>query len=269
MTNEHEVTLDKIEANVEKKGCVNQFFTGFFMPFKALKLFLFKPKYWHYLALPLGINILIYGILAFLCWLYIFPVINNFIATPDPDSYWQWLYTIWNFVAGFITIILYGITIVFGFSLLFFVVAAPFADLLAERIEADIYNYEIKVNGFKEYLRLFTVSIYDGIVLNIKILIVTILFFPLTFIPIIGFLPLFIVSSYFYGTAFLVFSSEHHRVRQKEFLKKMKENFWLCLGLGLCLYLSNYIPLLPIIIYPAGVIAGTMIFNEYLTNKKQ
>ena len=262
--NDKNLAIVKNNNNSDKMGALKKFLAGFFMPFKAMAMFMFKPKYWHYMAIPLSINLFIYGVIGILCFIYLTPAIKSLFSEPAPDVWYHFLYTIWQWIAISLSIVIYGTTVALSFSLLFFIVAAPFADMLAEKIEVDVYNYETKINGIKEYIKLFMNSIYDGVKLNIKVILVTIPLFLLTFIPIVGFLPLFIVSSYFYGSTFLVFSSEHHRVRHKEFLKKMKENRSLCLGLGVCLYLSNYIPLLPVIVYPAGVIAGTMIFNEYL-----
>ena len=264
MENNKNISGNEEITLTNKISAMKKFFAGFFMPFKAMTMFMFKPKYWHYMAIPLSINLFIYGVIGILCFMYLPSTIRELFSEPSPEVWYHFVYTIWTWIAMALTIVIYGTAIAFSFSLLFFIIAAPFADMLAEKIEFEIYNHEIKINGIKEYIKLFSASIYDGILLNIKIILVTIALFPLTFIPVIGFLPLFIVSSYFYGSTFLVFSSEHHRVRHKDFFKKMKENRPLCLGLGVCLYLSNYIPLLPIIIYPAGVIAGTMIFNEYL-----
>ncbi|UDQ98975.1 EI24 domain-containing protein [Lentisphaerota bacterium WC36G] len=258
------VSADNNEANFNKLNMIQKFLKGFFMPFKTMFMFMFKPRYWHYFAIPLTINIVIYFVVSLLCYFYVFPFIDSLFSEPNPDAWYYFVYRIWNWIAAILTVVIFGFSIAFSFSMLFFIVAAPFADMLAEKIESDVYGLEPPKYTFLTYLKLFAISIYDGLILNLKIFCATAVLFPFSFIPVVGFVPMFIASSYFYGVTFLSFSSEHHQVRHKEFLQKMKENRSLCLGLGLCLYLSNYIPLLPIIVYPAGVIAGTIVFNEYL-----
>ena len=245
---------------------LKDFVTGIAVVFKAFGIFVSNTAYWKSLALPVAISTLIYATIVFCSFYWLFPAAEALIPAPAADSgFLAFLYKIWQFIVGAGVVMLCGGIIAVSYSMLFFVLAGPFADRLAERIEFERYGIEPPRESLRSMAKLILVSIYDGLELNCKVILATsVIFIFAFFLPVVGYPLLFVVNGYFYGIAFMVFSAEHHRVRHKEFMAMVKQRRALCAGFGMLVFLSTYVPLLPIIVYQVGVIAGVILFNEKL-----
>jgi Uncharacterized protein involved in cysteine biosynthesis len=94
----------------------------------------------------------------------------------------------------------------------------------------------------------------------VKQLFFSILCLPFLLVPIIGFLPLFLVGSYFAGFGYVdtAMARNFLRARHKKVLSRNR--FWKILGLGVTMQILFFIPLLGLLLLPVGVTAGTLVY---------
>lgn len=103
---------------------------GLLLPFQGLRL-VFSPGYRRYVMVPLLLNILIFGLLAWLGGLYF----DDFMGHHLPEDGWlSWLRPLlWVVFA-----LAYAMIMFYGFTVLANLIASPFNGVLAARIEAAL-----------------------------------------------------------------------------------------------------------------------------------
>ena len=107
-------------------------------------------------------------------------------------------------------------------------------------------------------------------------LVLTILIFILSFIPIIGWtfsILLFFISAYFYGFSFLDYAIERKRLNIKESVQFMRNNKGIVVANGFVFSLCLIIPFFGILFSSfaaiISVIAGTLAVNEIWEKEKR
>ncbi len=103
---------------------------GFVMPLQGLRL-IFRPGFRRYVIVPLLLNIVIFGLLAWLGVHYFEDFMNHYL--PE-DSWWSYLRPLlWVVFA-----LAYAMTLFYGFTILANLVASPFNSILAAKIEETL-----------------------------------------------------------------------------------------------------------------------------------
>lgn len=100
-----------------------------FAPFGALRYLLLRPRHWPLLAAPFAINLLLFTFIFWLGW--------SWVAAPvaaRAEGYAAFLGSIASVVMGLIVLVISGLTS----FLLLSPIAAPFYDILSERIEREM-----------------------------------------------------------------------------------------------------------------------------------
>ncbi len=242
------------------------FLTGLLIPFKALGVFFVRPKYWTYALVPTIISLVCYVIIGLLGWYYLKPYIDSLLpAAVDASGWLESLKLIARWLL-YIAMSLAAITVfLITFTSLFMVIAAPFIDQLAVRYEKDFYNLDFVCTGFKHYIHYNWTSMINSARVGIIILVLTIVFIIFNLIaPGVGYILSALVIGYYFGVSFLIFSSEHRRVKYRDFKANLKGSKGLITGMGVVIYIMMFIPFLPVIFLPVSVIAGTIVYNDYI-----
>lgn len=104
--------------------------SGFFLPFQGLILIV-SPGLRRFVLIPLLINLVIFAALAFAGAHYFEAVINAWLPDSSWLAYLRWL--VWLLFA-----LTYAVILIFGFTLLANLIAAPFNSLLAARVEEKL-----------------------------------------------------------------------------------------------------------------------------------
>jgi CysZ protein len=232
--------------------------------FKAVGL-LKQKRYLKHALVSMIFNVIAYIIIFYLIFYYINPLINSIFPHQISNAWLYYLAKIADYLIKIVTYLIFVVILIFSFNSLFFAIAAPYLDFLVTSVEKNLYNYSVERNGVKGVVKSCYNSFWNGIWLTVKSIFWTLLFFPLTFIiPVVGFLPSTLVLSYYFGLSFLIYSAEHRNYSLKELKKVMRGNKVKTLGMGLVVYFVMFIPFAAIIFVPAGIIAGTMLYNEYI-----
>ena len=239
------------------KKIFRQFGTGFKSYGTALT-FIFQNGLWYYFTFPLLFNLLVFfggiSLVNSATDLSIDWAVNQFNSL-DASGFWgtllEWSkeslgWAIWIVfkIAFFYIFLLFG-----GYISL--IVLSPVLAFLSEKTEAIITGKKLKFDLYQ-----FTRDIIRAILLVIRNMCIqslwVILFFIISFIPVIGWFVSFfgnlIISSYFYGFSFMDYTNERRRLNIKQSILHIKENKGLATGTGSIFVLCFLIPFLGSII---------------------
>ena len=101
--------------------------SGFLLPFQGLRM-VFRPGFRRYVFIPLLLNILIFGLLAWVGTAYFDDFMGHYL--PE-DSWWSYLRPLLWIVFA----LTYAMIMFYGFTVLANLIASPFNGILAARIE--------------------------------------------------------------------------------------------------------------------------------------
>ncbi|HHI76337.1 MAG TPA: sulfate transporter CysZ [Gammaproteobacteria bacterium] len=103
---------------------------GLLLPLQGLRL-VFRPGFRRYVMVPLLLNILVFGLLAWLGSHYFEGFMNHYL--PE-DSWWGYLRPL----AWLVFALAYAMMLFYGFTVLANLIASPFNSLLAAKIEEHL-----------------------------------------------------------------------------------------------------------------------------------
>lgn len=215
---------------------------SFLTPFQAVKFILVNKKIWHYIAIPIVINVLTFSVLGTLAIWWLFSYFENI--------FWQ----------IFLAIIIFVIVIAL-ITMMANIFAAPFNELLSHRTEELLKGRKIKEKG--HVLK----SIGQEIIIFFVFIIVQIILFFLNFIPGIGTILYILINiillSYFYCFQYMDYTMDRHNIpffrRWKVIFQKPWPSFWFGFAAGI----GMIIPLVNLFWIPVCVVAGTMLYSKY------
>lgn len=237
---------------------------GLTLPFRAARFLLFTQGLKRYAILPLIANIILY-ILAVSVFLYFLWNWNMY------EVNWQflgpvggWLSRAVNWMGWLVKLVVAMLAVgaaFFTFTAVGMALASPLNDILSEKVEATYIGGKEKM---EKPLR-FTVkaalrSVGDSLGTLGKQLFFTLLTLPFLFIPLVGFIPLFLVGGYFaaYGYLDSAMARNFLRPRHKQLL--VDGRFWEVLGFGVMMQALFVIPFLGMLLMPVGVTGGTLLY---------
>lgn len=183
------------------------------------------------------------------------------------------------FLSGLLTGVLGGVVwlllkVMFFFMFAFWggyitlILLSPLFAYLSERTEEIISGKKYPFNP-DQFMR----DIVRGILISFRNLFIQtgwmILFFILGFIPVVGWfgaLVLFIISAYFYGFAFIDYTSERRKMKIRDSVQFVRSNKWLAIANGTIFSLFLILPFCGVLFSGfaaiVSVVAATMAVNE-------
>ncbi len=103
---------------------------GFFYPFRGFGFLGRHPKLLAYVAVPVGVNTLLYGVLTWLGVRWYGQLADRYLPAGDA---WYWVAL--HFVLGVLAAVVLFFVMVYTFTLVGNLLLAPFNDLLSEKVE--------------------------------------------------------------------------------------------------------------------------------------
>jgi len=228
-----------------------------------------------------------------LAWFFLFPILLNIILfwvgweyigdlSQQSQTYLkEWLdlenADFWGSaflkatIGGFIWIV---------FKILFFLIFAYFGGYIIIILMSPVFSYlserteKLKTgNDYPFEIKQFLKDIIRGVFIAVRNLIIelvlTVLMFILSFIPIIGWAAaifLFFISAYFYGFSFLDYAIERKKMSIKQSVQFMRENKGIVIANGFVFSLCLIIPFCGVSFSSfaaiISVVAGTLAVNE-------
>jgi len=247
---------------------MTQLARGLAAPVRAANLLLLSRGVKRYAVLPLLANAVIYAMV-----MIVFIVL---IAHWQPQvgawEFWgptgRWLASAINFTLGPLKWIVAIPTLLvfcyFTFTMVGLVIAAPFNDMLSARVERAICHpregeerLPLMMTG-----RLMALTMWDSLVIVARQLLWTIATLPFLVIPIVGFIPFFLVTAHFTGLGYFDTSMARNNLRNRHKTPVLRVHRMELLGLGAVMELLFMIPFVGLLLLPLGVTAGTILYCE-------
>ncbi len=237
---------------------------GLTLPFRGARFLLANKGVKRYAVLPLIANVILYGI-ALTVFIYFLWNWNIYEVTWDfLGPVGRWLSHVVNWMGWLIKFVIAMVALAaafFTFTAVGMALASPLNDMLSEKTEAMIVGGVERVDmPFRFTVRAALLSFGDSLWNLIKQLCYTIIVLPFLFIPVVGFIPLFLVGGYFAGFGFLDSSMARNFLRPRHKNLLASERFWEILGFGACMQALFAIPFVGMLLMPVGVVAGTILY---------
>ncbi|MEJ2718419.1 MAG: sulfate transporter CysZ [Deltaproteobacteria bacterium] len=215
---------------------------------------------WKYAIAPMAISTVVLGLSYYLLYHSFTALIHGIMGD---GWYWQVLYYLVVIVAALLLLVVFF----FIFTLLASAVAAPFNDLISEKTE------QLVTGNFSETPFSFLQLLKDsarGIVHSLRILgiYLALLVVALVLLLIPGFGgPLFtaatvLLSSYMLAYEYLGYPMDRRRFSFREKRAFLRSRFKASMGFGLGNLAAISIPVINLMVIPAAVVGGTLLFLE-------
>lgn len=221
---------------------------------------LLHPELRLYAIIPLLINSLVFGGLF---W-WSLQIIGNLIgravnALPEWLDWLSWI--MWPLM-----VLLVLVVIMYTFSVLANLLAAPFNGLLAEKAEALFSgtapnSKETVLGACKQLPRIFMKELHK-LGFQLKWLIVLLV---LTFIPglnVIAPLCWFCFSAWMTALEYCDYPMDNHQQSFPQVRAAVSSHRWPCFSFGALVMLANMVPLLNLLVMPAAVCGATLLWVE-------
>ena len=250
---------------------VQNFLSGFMLPLKGAKLLLSTKRTKRWAVMPLIVNFIIYIlIISTFVWLI------SLIKIPDISwDFWGstglWLSELINGMAGILkwtlTIPLVLALCYFTFTLVGMVIAAPFNDILSEKLEDHLcIGFQAGDEEPDRPLRLdmkaAVISIVSSLKFAMKQVFYSLMALPFLLIPFVGATLLFLVTAYFTGIGFLDVGMARNYLPHECKLPAINQNRWKIIGFGAGMDVLFMIPFAGLMMLPLGVAGGTSLYCD-------
>lgn len=228
---------------------------------KGLRL-IARPALWPYVAIPLVINVVIFGLLLWFAAGEFGGIVDRLL--PSLPHWLAWLsWLLWLLFA-----LLAGVVIFFTFSLLANIVAAPFNGLLAEAAERLLTGSGAPPGGSLKQVLLETPQALRDEFRKLGYYVLWALPLLLLFwLPVVNLLaPLLwaVFTAWMLALEYADYPLGNHGLRFSEQRRMMRGKPLLALSFGGTTLLATMIPLLNLIVMPAAVAGATLMWVEQL-----
>lgn len=255
------MTDNKPADSNTNKG-VGAFWRGVHDLGRGAEMIVKHPRLWPWAIAPFILNILLYVGVIVGSWLWAVDAIREYLMSGN-----SW----WATAGGWLAIILFWIVMIlllwFTFIPVATLVAAPFNDMLSEKIEA-IYTGHSAGEGWD--WGLMAKSVWIGVINSLRHALTAtgllILIIPLNLIPVIGSVLYTILSAVitirYLALEFTSYSMDRRLWRYERRRSFLKTNRAHTLGIGTLSFLIMSIPLVNALMIPIGAAAGTLTFCD-------
>ncbi len=243
-------------------GEISRFVGGFVLLIKG-GVFLLKRRHLLVLALtPLMLNLLLY-VAAIVMLVYYYGEWFGLIMQRPEIWYMLIVYHLLRILA-FLTVVA---VFIFSFVFVGTVLAAPFLDLLSERVETalqdKIYNQPVgRPVGEPFRIRQLAADILRSVGHAAKNLAILIAAFPLNFVPVVGQASWLGVGWLLLAYDFTSFAMDRRRLSFREKWQRLLADLPSTLGFGAAVFLLLVVPLVGLVVLPVATVAGTMLFLD-------
>jgi CysZ protein len=232
-----------------------EFMKGMLIGLTSIR-YIFLDGLKRFILIPISFNFVLFLSLAYILYRSMIHYSDYYVAQLP-----TWL----HFLQGFFFIIFalsFFLIFLSTFTVIFNLIAAPFNGLLAEKAQHLIYNttipslsfYEIALRSIKRQIQflLYFVPRFCAMVL---------LFF-IPFIQPIYPLLWFIFNAWILSIQYQDFAMDNNLVPFQEMKNKVRKSSMISLGFGSVINLASFVPALNLIMMPAAVIGGVILFCE-------
>lgn len=224
---------------------------------------IFSRELRHFIVIPLVINILLFAAFIAFIAVYFSHYINDFT-----QSYPAWLMTLLGWLFWLIFWMAGFLLTTFLFTVLTNIIGSPFYGLLAEKTERIFCNpitlSHTSISFWKVFMRTLSREALKLLYFLPWLLLCLGLFlFPLTF-PVAPFL-WWIVLSWIAAIQYVDYAADNQHISLKTAIQHFKKSPLVVFGFGAAVTLCMTIPGANLIVPPAAVVGGTLLWHSLCT----
>ena len=255
----------------------NELADGFLHIFKGIKYLTSRPKLWPWAILPTAINLIILVVMvsAFIHYYHdLYGWLSSQLGGLDiqnPDAWYMYILggILWviNIILQIFIVLLTLILLLIASYCLSFIIAAPFNDILSEKVEILETSQEAPPFTFgkfiKDLLRVMKIESIKAVIL----LTIPIFLFILSFLPAIG-AALYVIATIIFGSwdigfAFADLPMGRKVTSLRERIDFATKNKWSLIGFGA----GFIIPFFTLIFGAPMVVGGTLLYLKKIANQ--
>jgi len=244
-------------------NALHRFARGFFYPFRGGRFLLAHPRLLRFVLTPFLINTAVFSIAVYLGLGFFNETVTTYL--PQAEA-WYWL--LLYYVLWLAAVVLTAVLVFFGFSVVGNLVAAPFNDLLSERIEevltgghseepfslAAFWRDTRRTLGVEsKKMALFVLGMLLLLLLNLVPALGTFLYAVLSVL-----LTLFFLAVEYTGFVF-----SRHRLDFRTQRRYIFSSKALLIGFSTGVLALLAIPFLQLLCIPAAVAGATLLCNDF------
>ncbi len=226
---------------------------------RGLKL-LGEPGLKRFVAVPLAVNIAVFGVLLWFAFGWIEALVEAFL--PQLPDWLAWLAWLLWIAAGLAALVI----VFYSFSIVANLIAAPFNSLLAEAVERHLTGTAPPGgDGLAAALKGAPVALLDELrklLYFAKWAIPLLLLFVIPGVNLIAPLLWALFSAWMLAVEYGDYPMGNHGLRGKEQRQRLAERRLLSLGFGGVTLLATLIPVLNFLVMPAAVAGATAMWVE-------
>ncbi len=222
-----------------------------------------RPGLRRFFIAPLLINVLVFAVLiwfgasrfeSLLDWL-----------VPGADGWWAVVArgVLWALFAAAA-----GLFMLFTFTMVANIIAAPFNGLLSERVERTLKGHSELAGGGEPRGLVGVVKAVVNELRKLRYFLIVILFpLALTLVPVLNVVAPFvwlIVTAWMLALEYLAYPMENHGRQFSEVKRLARANIFLTLGFGAAVAVIMVIPVINFVVIPAAVAGATALWVDYL-----
>lgn len=265
--------IQMLERRLERipRGSFGQFLSGSGAFFRGLGFLLRHPRYVPLVVLPFLLNVVLFIFLIYLAFHYYDAFHESFFRETEPVTWWDsalnWLRTGGGFLARILFWALIAITWFYTFVIVGSIIAAPFNDLLSDRIESHLIpEHAVGWAGWGA----FTGDIIRGILHELVRAgifgLLCVMLLPLWLVPVVGAFIYLIIIDYV-GVWYLVWDGMDYCLSRRRLGFSAKWAFYRqhharVFGFGLMSLALLWVPLMAIFVIPLNVAGGSVLYCE-------
>ena len=225
---------------------------------------------WKWAILPTVVNIVVFTVAFALFVLFyqdIYGLATGFLPQTPPQTWYAWFWVaplrLLGWGIGLLLLLTALVVLYFIFLLLGTTIAAPFLDVLAQRVEALVTGRVQEERGTAfGTLHTIGVSILDELKKLGFFLLVQLAFLILALLPVLT--PIMAIVATLFTMLFLPleyagFAMDHRHWRFSQRRHFIWQHCWLMLGFGAAAFLTLLVPLLNFLCLPVLVASGTLL----------
>ncbi len=248
-------------APIVAGSAVQRFVRGFRYPFAGFRYLAKKQDLWLWVAAPALINLVLFvgGLAA--SWVAAPRLLGVVWTRPELGGG----VILWVLVAWLLRIALFAVASVVVYVAAG-VLAAPFNEVISERVEQDQLGDAGEAWGLKVFLRDTTVSIVHSL---LSLTLYALIMAPLVVINVLPGLGSavflvgsWLVSAFFAAREMLDGVTSRRRMRLSAKFGLLREHLALTMGFGLATNLLLWVPLLNFLCMPVSVVGATLMYCE-------
>ena len=242
---------------------LKDFTRGLSLPFQGARFLIANRGLKRYAVLPLIANIILYSaaisVFMYLLWRWdIYQVAWDFWGPVG-----GWLAAVVNWMGWLVKLVVAMLALgaaFFTFTGVGMALASPLNDILSEKVELACVGSRSLDVPFRFTVKAGVLSFGDSMRNLVRQLVCTVIALPFLLIPLVGFVPLFLVGAYFAGFGFLDSAMARNFLRPKHKKLFSDSHFWEIIGFGTGMQVMFAIPFLGLLLMPVGVVSGTLLY---------